>query len=576
MKQHIVCLLFITIGLSAHAQTNIISTNPVAEQIMLGSYNPADYTATTVITNPATISNELNSRISPDSLRSYLEALQAYKNRNTGSDTVSATKGIGAARRWVFNKFQQFSSQNNNRLVVSYLQFDQGICSINQHRNVMAILPGSDLSDKSIIIIEAHIDSRCADVCDTACLAQGMEDNASGTGLVLELARVMSKYTFKNTIVFTTVIGEEQGLYGGQALAMYAQQKGIKIRAVLNNDVIGGIKCGLTSSPPGCTPESLDSFDVRLFSWGGFNSLHKQLSRYIKLQYKEMIKDIAAVPMTINIMTDEDRTGRGGDHIPFRQRGFTAMRFTSANEHGNADVTAPGYNDRQHTSADVLGVDINADMVIDTYYVDFNYLARNAVINANAAAMAAQAVVTPSFNFTAGNAAELTVSITDAVAYNKYRVAIRTTTNDWDSVYTFTGTTLCGLKGLATSTNYIVSVAAVNGDNIESLFSGEQIGKLGVGNVLLANTGIELLQNSPNPADEATMISVKADKDMSNNAYISITDIAGKEIKELPLTLHKGINEVVYEHGFNMAGTYTYTLIIDNKKVASKKMVFSN
>jgi hypothetical protein len=562
-------------GLSVHAQTNIITTNAVAEQVMLGSYNPADYAATTVITNPATISNELNSRISPDSMRSYLEALQVYKNRNTGSDTVSATKGIGAARRWVFNKFQQFSAQNDNRLVVSYLQFNQNICDMSQHRNVMAILPGSDLSDKSIIIIEAHIDSRCADVCDTACIAQGMEDNGSGTALVIELARVMSKYTFKNTIVFTTVIGEEQGLYGGMALAVYAIQKGVSIRAVMNNDVIGGIKCGLTSSPPGCTPESVDSFDVRLFSQGGFNSRHKQLCRYIKLEYKEMIKSIAAVPMTINIMTDEDRTGRGGDHIPFRQQGYTAMRFTSANEHGNADVTAPGYNDRQHTSADVLGVDINADMVLDSYYVDFNYLSRNAIINANAAAMAAQAVVTPSFNFTSGNASELTVSITDTKAYNKYRVAVRTTTNDWDSVYTFTGTTLCGLQGLSAGTNYIISVAAVNGDNIESLFSGEQIGKLGVGNVLLANTGIELLQNTPNPADEATMITVKSDREIINGAYISITDITGREIKELPITLHKGINEVVYTHGFNAVGSFIYTLIVDGKKIASKKMIFT-
>lgn len=576
MKPFLCSLFCLSIGFAATAQTNIISTNPVAEQIMLGSYNPTDYAAATVITNPATISNELSSRISPDSMRSYLEALQLYKNRNTGSDTTSATKGIGAARRWVYSKFQQFSAQNDNRLVVSYLQFDQVICSMAQHRNVMAILPGSDLADKSIIIIEAHIDSRCADVCDTACLAQGMEDNGSGTAMMLELARVMSKYTFKNTIVFTTVIGEEQGLYGGQAFAVYAQQKGIKIRAVLNNDVIGGIKCGLTSSAPSCIPESIDSTHVRLFSFGGFNSLHKQLSRYIKLEYKEMQLPTAIVPMTINIMTEEDRIGRGGDHIPFRARNFTAMRFTCANEHGNADVTAPGYSDRQHTSADILGVDINADMIIDSYYVDFNYLARNTLINANATAMAAQAVQTPSFNFTAGNANELTVSITDAATYNKYRVAIRTTTNDWDSVYTFTGSTLCGLKGLSAGTLYIVSVAAVNGDNIESLFSGEQYGKLGIDNTKATASSIELLQNTPNPADEATMISVKVDKAINKNAYISITDLTGKEVKELPIELHQGINEVVYQHGFNMAGTFTYTLIIDGKKIASKKMVFSN
>lgn len=578
MKRIVVAICCLYVHLAVNAQTGMMSTNPVAEQIMLGNYNPGNYAASVVTDNPATISTELNSRISPDSMRSYLVELQAYKNRNTGSDTVSATKGIGAARRWAFNKFQQFSSQNGNRLVVSYLQFDQVICSMTQHRDIMAILPGSDTSDKSIIIIEAHIDSRCADLCDTACLAQGMEDNGSGIALVMELARVVAKYTFKNTIVFTLVIGEEQGLLGAHAMAEYALQKGIKIRAVLNNDVIGGVVCGQTSSPPSCIPESTDSTHVRLFSYGGFNSAHKQLSRYIKLEYKEMLQATATVPMTINIMTDEDRTGRGGDHIPFRQRGYTAMRFTCANEHGDANVTAPGYSDRQHTSADILGVDINADMIIDTYYVNFNYLARNALINGNAAAMAAQGVKTPTFNFTNGTGVnDMNISITDTKQYNKYRVAIRTVTNDWDSVYSFNGSHLCTITGLTPLTSYIVSVAAVDANGIESLFGAEQILKVGINKTNTPGNGIELMQNAPNPADEATMISVKVDKDIkAGSAFISIADITGKEVKRLPITLHQGINEVVYEHGFNMAGTYTYTLVIDGKKIEAKKMIFNN
>ncbi len=99
--------------------------------------------------------------------------------------------------------------------------------------------------------------------------------------------------------------------------------------------------------------------------------------------------------MQVSVMAAEDRTGRGGDHIPFRQRGFSAIRFTSANEHGNAS-NGPGYTDRQHTSGDVLGADTNGDGEVDSFYVDFHYLGRNALINANAAVMAAYAPPPPS------------------------------------------------------------------------------------------------------------------------------------------------------------------------------------
>ncbi len=567
------------ISASTKAQTNMMATNPVAEQIMLGSYNPANYVATNVITNPATISTEINSRVSTDSLLAYLHGLRSFQNRNTGSDTVSATKGIGAARRWVHDKFQQFSTQNDNRLVVSYLQFDLDVCGITRHRNTMAILPGSDTTDKSIIVIEAHIDSRCAGLCDTSCIAEGMEDNGSGTALVMELARVMSKYTFKNTIVFVAITGEEQGLVGAEAFADYAVQKGIKIKAVLNNDVIGGVLCGKTSSPPSCPGfNEVDSTHVRLFSFGGFNSMHKQLARYIKLEYKEMLLPTATIPMGIHIMTDEDRTGRGGDHIPFRRNGFAAMRFTSANEHGNADVTAPGYDDRQHTSGDILGIDTNADTIIDSLFVNLRYLARNAVINGNAAAMAAQGVKTPSFNFTylagQGNN-DISISITDPVGYNQYRVAVRSTGNDWDSVYTF-NTRLCTIPNLP-QVNNIVSVAAVDNNGIESLFSIEQMGKLSITNTQLENNNIELLQNIPNPFDEKTMISVKVQQTFSyRNAHINIIDLQGKTIKQLPIVLKPGINEVIYEHGYNATGVYTYTLVIDGKPIQTNRMVFAN
>ena len=261
---------------------------------------------------------------------------------------------------------------------------------MGQHRNIFAVLPGIDPDLDHIIIVEGHMDSRCAGLCDINCPAQGVEDNATGTALVLELARVMSKYSFSNTIVFMATIGEEQGLLGAEAFVQYAIQNDIPIEAVFNNDIVGGIICGETSSPPSCPGlNDIDSTQVRLFSYGDVNSAHKNLARFTKLEYTEELLPIVEVPMMLTIMSAEDRTGRGGDHIPFRQSGFSAIRFTSANEHGNANASDPNYHDRQHTSDDILGVDTDNDQVIDSFFVDFNYLTRNTVINGVACGMAA-------------------------------------------------------------------------------------------------------------------------------------------------------------------------------------------
>jgi Peptidase family M28 len=574
MKKSLLLLMLLFEAI-AHAQVVNICTNPAAQAVLLGRYNPYDYHATYIIEDPTVISRGINSLVSPDSLHAYLDQLRTFGTRNTASDTLSSVRGIGAARRWAYNKFSQFSADDQHRLLVSYMQFDTTICGVPQHRNIFAVLPGMDTSDKSVVIIEGHIDSRCMDVCDTTCIAQGIDDNGSGTALVLELARVMSRYSFRNTIVFALVTGEEQGLYGGQAFASFAQANGVKVKAVLNNDITGGVFCGHTSSAPSCPGfGDIDSTHLRLFSYGGFNSPHKGLARYIKLEYKEMIQPIASVPMGINIMTPEDRTGRGGDHIPFRQLGYTAMRFTSANEDGDADVTSPSYIDRQHTSRDSIGVDVNNDGIIDTYYVDMDYLARNTVINGNAAAMMARGVQTPDLTLatTGGN---LIVTITAHPEYMHYRVGLRTTTYDWDSVYTFNG--LTDTITLAAG-NYVASVAAMDTSGIESLFSEEVMKTVtaeGVAEVS-ENTGIELLQNQPNPADEATMVTVVVHGQVAyKQAFISIVDMSGREVGHLPVTLAPGVNEVMYSHGYHATGTYIYTLVADGRPLSSRRMVFT-
>ena len=565
-------------GITVIGQTNIHFTNPDIYNILKGNYDPGDYLPPFPVDDPFSISQALASQINPDLLKATLIELRKFENRNTGSDTLSTTRGIGAARTWVLNKFNQYSNENFERLETGYLQFDQNVCDMARHKNVVAVLPGSDITDPSSIIIEAHLDSRCADVCDINCLAEGMEDNGSGVALVLELARIMSRYVFDHTIVFMTVTGEEQSLVGSGAYADYAVAEGIQIKAVLNNDIVGGIICGETSSPPSCPGlNHVDSTQVRLFSYGGFDSPHKSLTRFVKLEYQEMIKPLAAVPMTVTIMSAEDRIGRGSDHIPFRMNGYTAIRFTSANEHGDANVSDPDYHDRQHTSEDILGVDTDGDSVIDSFFVDFNYLGRNASINGVAAAMAALGPETPEILSVGQDGDYLYIDVTDPHDYNEYVVGLRVNSHDFDTLYYMSGTKSAAFELPSRELNIFVSVASVDENGVESLFSNEKLVRLTGTEEPLDQRTIELLQNRPNPFDESTTISFLVhDPVQVNDARIVIRDMNGVTVKEIPVEVKEGMNEILFHHGYNMTGSYLYSLYIDGILMGTKKMVFAN
>jgi hypothetical protein len=575
---HLVFLcVLITQGISAQQNTHF--TNPLILDILKGNYDPADYLPAFPVDDPYAISEDLVNRISPDSMKGTLLALRTFQNRNTGSDTVAVDRGIGAARKWVLSQFERYSINQSERLVTGYLQFDQDVCGMERHKNVVAVLPGRDATDPSCIIIEAHLDSRCADNCDINCLAEGMEDNGSGVALVLELARIMSSYVYDHTIVFMLVTGEEQGLVGSNAFADYAAAENIPIKAVLNNDIVGGIICGETSSPPSCPGlNHIDSTQVRLFSFGGFNSAHKALNRFIKLEYQEMVRDLSPVKMMITIMSAEDRTGRGSDHIPFRENGYTAIRFTSANEHGNADVADPDYHDRQHTSEDILGLDTDGDEVIDSFFVDFNYLSRNATINGNTAAMAALGPNRPSIKTFGQDGDFLYIEIEDSLDLNHYVVGLRVNSNDFDTLYYITGSKSGFFELPSRQLNYFISAASIDSRGIESLFSDEVLARLTGTHEETANAnGIELLQNRPNPFDESTIISFLVHGPATNHtARIVITDLNGKMIKEIPVEVKEGMNEVLYHHGYNMVGTFLYSLYINDQMIATKKMVFAN
>lgn len=597
MKRIYLLAAFIIALQGLNAQSNISLTSSEAENILTGNYDPASYQAGVVITDHRQIICELDNSVSTDSLKAYLEVLETFQTRHTYSDTVSPIHGIGAARRWVYSKFKQFRSRNDNRLIPAYLEFDRlaGLCGDGLgFKNVLGVLPGTDTTDPSVIILEAHMDSRCESNCDTSCYAPGMDDNGSGTALVMELARVMSRYSFKHTLVFMLTVGEEQGLYGADAMSLYCLNNNVSVRAVQNNDVIGGVICGATSSPPSCPFEDhIDSTHVRLFSHGNFAFEHRSFARTIKMYNEEKLSPISSVPMTINIIGQEDRVGRGGDHIPFRQDGFRNVRFTSANEHGHGAPGA-GYTDRQHTVNDILGIDTDNDNAIDSFYVDLNYLRRNAMINGSSATLLAQGPDAPGF-ILHDEPGGLRVEITSLTSMPEFRVGMRTTANiEFEQVYSFSGTSFV-IPGQVMGSNYFVSVAAIDGNQIMGPFTAEQraitdantasapqdslphklsCASVGIKEIRKSrNRALQLLPCTPNPLLDYTNISVRVSKEIAyGEAVIKVKDSKGVEVASLPIVLKPGESTIRYEHQ-GASGVYYYSLVVDRQVIKTMKMI---
>jgi len=581
MKYLITFPLAVLLCLCAVAQSNMTVSNPVADAIIHGNYDPANYEPTIIINHSDSILHGIVSEVSKDTLVTWLAHIDTYGNRNTGSDTISETHGIGGVRRWIYKKFEEISLANENRLVVSFMDFDKSICGMSHHKNVFAVLPGMDTTKKEIVFVEGHFDTRCEGVCDTACYSPGMDDNGSGTVLVMELARVMSKYAFDHTIIFALPTGEDQGLFGAKAFANYFYFEDIDILACLNNDVIGGIACGNTSSPPSCPYYNhIDSTHVRIFSYSlpndsSRNSKHKQLARYVQLHQEEDINPLLETPMHINIILREDRQGRSGDHIPFRQRGYTAVRFCSQNEHGDGSGTPP---DRQHTTTDVLGLDLTSppDGILDTFFVDPGYLRRNAIMNGVNLGYLALSPPKPDPVFTAlPDGIEFQMTGNDTI-YQNYRLAVRSKgsgTLFFDTVINYTGTTTLTLTGLTPDKTYYFSVMNVQ-NNIESLPSTEYSHLLvGTGHLRTRND-IVMLQNKPNPFAEHTIIKIQANETAFNQpAEIIISDISGRKVKTIPFDIVKENVRVEIMNDSGMKGIYFYSLYIDGQLIQTRKMI---
>ncbi len=595
-------------GLTAQTPFNIKVTDSEVDAVLRGLYDPADYASTVVEDDVNEVVCALEQGISTDTLLNIIKTLQNFQTRNTYSDTLSAARGIGAARRWVFQRLRSFSSQAENRLLVSYMELEMpetAECGAGVFRNVFGVLPGRDTTDPTVMILEGHLDSRCEELCDTACFAPGAEDNASGCALVLELARVMSPYTYDHSIVFLLTIGEEQGLFGAEAFANYCSSNDIGVKAVQNNDITGGVICGPSSSPPSCPGDGdRDSTSVRIFSSGVINSIHKDYARFMKTVYREKVSGITDVPMAVRLISQEDRSGRGGDHIPFRENGFRAIRVCAANEHGDANTSSASYTGRQHSFRDIIGVDTNDDLEPDSFFVDFHYLKRNAVFNGASLAAAALGPDAPGFTV-ADDGLTVRVEINDPANWNRYRIGVRQFGNDFEALYEIAGSTSFDLPGIEPANTYRVTVAAIDDAGVQSLFAPE-ISFFASANTLSlpADTallspmvclalgfdfpfigtspsgqnenrwlGVELRPARPNPTTDKTIFTVTSQRrETFAEATLQLHDSGGRLVWSHPFVLTAGEYSVTPDLML-ASGTYALSLHIGGELVQSRGLV---
>ena len=286
---------------------------------------------------------DIISTISADSIEADIRKLVSFGTRNTFSDTLSDTRGIGAARRWIKSEFDNIASDCNCMDVFyqkDFVKKEDGsrIPKDAWVVNVVAIQKGTKYPNR-YIIMSGDIDSRASKTMNFKIDAPGANDNASGMAGTMEAARVLSKYKFENSIVYVGLSGEEQGLFGGKGLAEYAKKNNWDIIGILNNDMIGNIEGvdGVISnrdfrifSEPVPPTETERERTMRRFYGGEVDGISRQLARYIHKTTKTYMPEMN--PMMIYRL---DRFGRGGHHRPFNDLGFAGVRIMEAHENYN-------------------------------------------------------------------------------------------------------------------------------------------------------------------------------------------------------------------------------------------------
>jgi len=331
--------------------------------------------------------------ISAPQIRSDIEKLVSFQTRSTISAqdaaSIAAGHGVGAARDWIKSEFERYSRDCGGCLQVKTDSFTQPVSdrvpSPVVLTNVYAVLKGTNPEDaRRIVLVTGHYDSRNSDTFDTIGVAPGANDDASGTAVSLECARVLSKMKFPGTIVFLTVAGEEQGLYGSKHFAEFAKSEGWDLEAVLNNDIVGGDRSPGQDSKvvrvfSESIPDQMSQSQLRqIGALGGENdSSSRELARYITQTARAYQTEVA--PM---LEYRRDRYLRGGDHISFNEAGFAAVRFTEFRE----NYTRQHQNVRTENGIEYGDV---------PRFVNFDYVANVARVNAAVLASLASAPLSP-------------------------------------------------------------------------------------------------------------------------------------------------------------------------------------
>ncbi|MBI3651765.1 MAG: M20/M25/M40 family metallo-hydrolase [Acidobacteria bacterium] len=332
--------------------------------------------------------------ISAKHIEATIRKLVRFGTRHSLSETQSETRGIGAARRWIKSEMDRYAKDSGGRLQVAFDSFVQPaggrIPKPTEIVNVVATLPGKQAeSQDRIYVVSGHYDSCVCeqDMLDGTSDAPGANDDASGTAAVMEMARVMSKYEFDATLVFMTVAAEEQGLLGAAHWAEMAKQKNLNIAGMITNDIIGSSHAEdghvddkqVRLFAEGIAPTEKLSPELRtqLQTGGENDGATRQLARYIKEVGEKYVKGFK-----VNIIYRKDRYLRGGDHSPFLDRGFAAVRMTEPNEN---------YAHQHQKVREENGVKYGDLPEFD----DFNYIAQVARVNAAALASMALAPAAP-------------------------------------------------------------------------------------------------------------------------------------------------------------------------------------
>ncbi len=330
--------------------------------------------------------------ISAERIEQHVRKLVSFHTRHNLSSKNDPQQGIGAAWNWIKSEMELSIASSGGRLKVEFDEYTVGgqgqrITKPVNLKNVVATLQGTDPGDDRKILISAHLDSRAQLDNDSTSYAPGADDDASGIAAILELVRIMSASKFPATIVFMAVSGEEHGLYGARHIAARAKDEKWNIIAMLNNDMIGNSSSSEThlndnmkvrvfsEGVPAYETEEMAS--LRKYTSGENDGRARQLARYIK-EITERYVD----QLTVTLVFRNDRFGRGGDHSPFCEKGFTAVRICEFNEN----------YDRTHKVPAVVNGIQEGDL---PEYVDYEYVRKNAGLNLAAIANLALAPYEP-------------------------------------------------------------------------------------------------------------------------------------------------------------------------------------